>query len=96
MPDRPIRLLLRVSPGAARDELVGRHGDGWKIRVAAAPEQGRANDAVLRLLARHLRLRRERLELVSGHGSRDKIVQLTGLDGDEVDRRLSTGEGRAT
>ena len=45
------RVRLRVSPGAGRAAIVGRYGDGWKVRVTAAPEHGRANDAVLRLLA---------------------------------------------
>ena len=48
------RLRLRVSPGAGRDEVVGRYGDGWKVRVGAPPERGRANDAVLRLIAKRL------------------------------------------
>ncbi|MGH3056063.1 MAG: DUF167 domain-containing protein, partial [Gaiellaceae bacterium] len=42
------RLRLRVSPGAGRTALVGRHGDAWKVRVTEAPERGRANEAVLR------------------------------------------------
>ena len=45
------RLRVRVSPGAGRTALVGRHGDAWKVRVTEAPERGRANEAVLRLLA---------------------------------------------
>ena len=51
------RVRLRVSPGADT-ELAGRHGDGWKVRVAAPPERGRANDAVLDLLAERLGLPR--------------------------------------
>ena len=84
------RIRLRVSPGAGRAQIVGRHGDAWKVRVTAAPEQGRANDAVLRLLADALALPRDALVLVSGHGVRDKIVELTGLGPALVERRLAS------
>ena len=52
------RLTLRVAPGAKQTEIVGRHGDGWKVRVAAPPEDGRANAAVVALLAETLALPR--------------------------------------
>jgi len=84
------RLRLRVSPGAGRAQIVGRHGDAWKVRVTAAPEQGRANDAVLRLLSEALAVPREAVVLVSGHGGRDKIVELTGLGPALVERRLAS------
>ena len=84
------RLRLRVAPGAARPAVVGRHGDAWKVRVAPAPERGRANDAVLDLLAEALALPRASVALVSGAGSRNKIVELTGLAPDEIERRLAT------
>jgi uncharacterized protein len=84
------RLRLRVSPGAGRAQIVGRHGDAWKVRVTAAPEQGRANEAVLRLLSEALALPRDALSLVSGHGGRDKIVELTGLGPALAERRLAS------
>ncbi len=84
------RVRLRVSPGAGRAVIVGRYGDGWKVRVTAAPEHGRANDAVLRLLADALSLPRESLTLVSGHSGRDKIVELTGLGPGLIERRLTS------
>jgi uncharacterized protein len=88
------RLRLHVSPGSTRPGVVGRHGGGWKVRVAEAPERGRANDAVLALLARTLAVPRASLTLVSGHGARDKVVELEGLEPDEVERRLAAaGEG---
>jgi uncharacterized protein YggU (UPF0235/DUF167 family) len=62
------RLRLRVSPGAARAGVVGRHGDAWKIRVAQAPEGGRANDAVIRLLADTLSVPRDAVTLASAAG----------------------------
>ena len=88
MRERTTRLRLRVSPGAARTELVGRHGDSWKVRVAAAPERGRANDAVVGLLADRLHVPRASVSVVSGHASRDKVVELRGLDADEASRLL--------
>jgi uncharacterized protein len=83
------RLRLRVSPGARSAHIVGRHGDAWKVRVAAAPERGRANDAVCRLLADTLGLPRSGVTLVSGHTARDKVVELDGLAEEEIDRRLA-------
>ena len=88
MTERTTRLRVRVSPGAARTELAGRHGDAWKVRVSAARERGRANDAVLGLIAEHLRLPRTALSVVSGLTSRDKIVELRGLSPGEAARRL--------
>jgi uncharacterized protein len=83
------RVRLRVSPGANSAQVVGRQGEAWKVRVAAPPEGGRANEAVVRLLAETLSLPRDAVTLVSGHGARDKIVQLTGLDPTQIERRLS-------
>jgi uncharacterized protein YggU (UPF0235/DUF167 family) len=83
------RLRLRVSPRAAHAGIVGRHGDGWRIRVTPAPERGRANQAVLALLAEALRIPRARLELVLGESARDKVVTVSGLSEDEVARRLA-------
>ena len=59
------------------------------MRVAPAPERGRANEAVLAVLAAALELPPAQLELVSGRSSRDKVVAVTGLSADVVDRRLA-------
>ena len=88
------RLRLRVAPGARRPGIAGRHGAGWKIRVAQPPEDGRANEAVLALLAQALDLPRSAVSLVSGHAARDKIVALDGIEPAEAERRL--GERSAT
>ena len=88
MAEPSTRLRLRVSPGARRSELVGRYGDGWKVRVSAPPEGGRANDAVLDLLAAQLDLPRRSLSIVSGHSGREKVVQMNGIDPAESERRL--------
>ena len=73
--------------------MAGRHGDGWKVRVAAAPERGRANEAVLALLAETLSVPRADISLVSGSSARDKIVELAGIPPEEIDRRLASAGG---
>lgn len=83
------RLRLRVVPGSKEPGFVGRHGEAWKLRVAQPPERGRANDAAVRLLAERLRVDASAVRLVAGHGSSDKVVEVTGLDGAEAERRLS-------
>ena len=87
------RLTLRVSPGATRPGIVGRHGAGWKVRVAAAPEDGKANAAVVRLLAETMGLPARDVSILAGHASRDKTVELTGIDERETERRLTEASG---
>jgi uncharacterized protein len=83
------RVRLRVAPGSARPGVVGKYGEGWKVRVVAPPEGGRANEAVLRLLADTLEVARDDVTLVSGHGARDKVVNLTGLGPADIEQRLT-------
>jgi uncharacterized protein len=82
------RLRLRVSPGARRTEFVGRHGDGWKVRVAAPPENGRANEAVREVLAERLGLPRRAVTIVSGHAGREKVVELAGISLEQAEAKL--------
>jgi hypothetical protein len=84
------RLRLRVTPSARTAAIVGRHGDAWKVRVTAAAERGRANDAVLQLLAETLRVPLTDLTLVWGHTSREKTVELTGMATALAERRLAS------
>ena len=73
--------------------MIGRHGDGWKVRVTAAPERGHATEAVLALLADTLGLARGDVTLVSGGASRDKIVEVAGIPPEETERRLAAAGG---
>jgi hypothetical protein len=84
-----------VSPRAATARIVGRHGDAWKVRVPPAPEHGRANHAVLELLADTLRVPRADVELVGGQSARDKVVAVQGLSPSEVERRLAAAAGES-
>ena len=66
------------------------------MRVGAPPERGKANEAVLALLAEVLAVPRSSVALVSGGSSRDKIVELAGIEPDEIDRRLAIAGGQET
>jgi uncharacterized protein (TIGR00251 family) len=81
---------LRVTPGASRDALMGWQGDVLRLRVAAPAQRGKANDAVLRLLAAALGIERRRLRIVRGETSRQKVVSVDGLEQAEIRARLSS------
>jgi uncharacterized protein YggU (UPF0235/DUF167 family) len=83
------RIAVVVSPGARTTELVGRHGDAWKVRVAAAPERGRANAAVVELFAGLLSVPLATVRVVGGAASRRKVLEVDGLDAAAIDRRLT-------
>jgi uncharacterized protein (TIGR00251 family) len=83
------RITVTVSPGASRTELVGRHGDGWKVRIAAPPERGRANTALVALLASALGVPEDWVRVVAGETARRKVIEIEGLDETEVTRRLA-------
>jgi uncharacterized protein len=78
-----------VTPDSRKPGIVGRYGEAWKLRVTAPPERDKANQATLDLLAESLGLPATDLRLVSGHGSRDKTVEVAGLTADEAARRLA-------
>jgi uncharacterized protein (TIGR00251 family) len=83
------RLRVRVSPGARRGGVAGRVGEVWKLRVTAPAEGGRANEAVVELLADAVDVPRRQVALVSGHTAREKVVELEGVEAAEVERRLA-------
>jgi uncharacterized protein len=89
-----LRLLVTITPGASRSEVVGRHGDGWKLRVAAAPERGRANEELRAHLAATLGVPKDAIRVVSGRTARRKVVEIDGLREEEAGRRLEAAARR--
>ena len=83
------RISVTVSPGARRSELLGRHGDGWRARVAAPPERGKANKALCELLSKALGVPTRSVRVVLGGSARAKVVEVDGLDFAEIERRLA-------
>ncbi|MCC6572919.1 MAG: DUF167 domain-containing protein [Planctomycetes bacterium] len=69
-------LRLRVAPKARRDAITGVHGGALKVAVTEPPDKGKANEAVLRLIAKTLHLPPACIEVLAGHTSRDKQVSI--------------------
>lgn len=84
-----VRILVRVTPRAARDEVSRLDANGTvHVRVTAPPVEGAANAAVVRLLAAKLGLALREVTLVAGATSRQKVFEVP-LSGDDVGRRLA-------
>ena len=85
-----VRLSVRVVPRAPRDEVVGFQSDGTlRVRLTAPPVEGKANEALVRLLAARLGIPRAGVRLVSGETSRTKVVALDGVTAETVRERLA-------
>lgn len=92
-------LRVHVQPGAGREAIVGTYGDALKVRVAAPPVSGRANEALLRLLSTELGVDPGVLEITAGATARVKRVRLKGVEPADLDKKLraaldAAGPGR--
>ncbi len=83
-----MELDIRVQPKAGRNS-VEVDGDRVVVRVTAAPDGGKANDAVVALLAKRLKVAKGRVRIVRGHKGRDKRLRIEGMTAGEVFARLS-------
>jgi uncharacterized protein (TIGR00251 family) len=81
-------LHVHVQPGAGRSAVVGRHGTALKVRVAAPPQGGRANDACVELLVDTFGVKAAQVELSGGASSRVKRFGITGVELNGFRRRL--------
>ena len=81
---------VRVQPGATHNRVLGFRDGTLRVSVAAPPRDGKANAALLSLLAETLGVARSRLRIVRGHSSRDKVVAVDGLAAVEVIGILNT------
>lgn len=83
-------LSLHVQPGARKTEIAGLHGEALKIRLAAPPVDGKANECLIGFLAKTLGIAQRNIELVGGATSRAKRVRVEGLDAESVRGKLLT------
>lgn len=82
-------LALHIQPGAKKTEVAGPHGDALKIRLAAPPVDGKANECLLAFVAERLGVPKARVSLVSGQTSRSKRVAVASITPAEVELKLA-------
>ena len=82
-------LLVRVIPRAGRTAVAGMRGDALLVRVAAAPVDGAANDALIAFLAEMFDRPKRDVTIVSGHTSRDKRIAIAGASETDLAARLA-------
>ncbi|MEQ1875350.1 MAG: DUF167 domain-containing protein [Bdellovibrionia bacterium] len=85
-------LRLQIQPQAKKSEVAGEYGERLKIRIAAPPVDGKANEELLSFLKKKLRVRSGDLSLVRGDTSRSKDVLCTALTEDEIRELLKEGK----
>ncbi|HJR62798.1 MAG TPA: DUF167 domain-containing protein [Gemmatimonadaceae bacterium] len=79
-----VRFTVRVQPRSSRNTIDGVHAGALKVRLTAPPVDGAANDALVELLCRHLRVAARSVHIVSGGTSRTKLVDIEGVEPDQV------------
>ncbi len=87
--DLGVLVPVKVVPGASRSRVVGILDGALKVAVAAPPEKGKANKALIKILAETFNLPKNRVSIEQGRSSHHKIVLLHGADADHVRDRLA-------
>lgn len=88
--DGRITLTLHIQPGAKKTETAGLHGDALKIRLAAPPVDGKANEALIKFIAEALKLPKSAVNLKSGQTSRRKVLEVQGATTEAVARFIQS------
>lgn len=89
-----VTIAVKVVPRASHSQVEGWHGDALKVRLQAPPVEGKANAALIALLAEALGIGKGQLDIISGKTARTKRVRVRGLSADELTLRLGTSRSR--
>lgn len=81
-------IAIHVQPGARKTEVVGLYGEAIKIKVAATPERGIANDALVGFIAEKLDIAKSAVKLVRGRTGRSKTIAIEGMTSEDARTRL--------
>lgn len=73
-------IKIKVEPRSSRSSIVGTYGDALKVKLTAAPVEGKANKELISLLSKELHIKKKDIEIVSGETSKNKVVKLIGVN----------------
>jgi uncharacterized protein len=79
---------IKVHPRARKNAISGELGDALKLSLTSPPVDGRANDACVEFISKLLKVARSSVTIAAGQTSRRKVIRVTGLDAEEVRKRL--------
>jgi len=82
------KITVRVYPGAARNEVVGFRGEVLRVRVAAPPVKGKANQELIAFLSKVLGVSKSSIGIIKGHTTRNKLIAIDGMTFEDVIKRL--------
>ncbi len=85
-------LHVKLTPRAKKNEITGVLQNGIvKIRVIAPPVDGKANKELIQFLSKLLKVKKNDIEIIAGISGRDKIISITNIQAEELDRRIHAG-----
>lgn len=87
-PEETSHIRVKVLPRSSRNEIIAKQEDYYKVRLTSPPVEGKANKALLELLAKKLGIPKSNVEIISGKGSRLKSIRISGLSLERVDSLL--------
>lgn len=87
------RILLKVRAGARKTEFTGQLGEAWKLAVAAPPVDGKANEEIIRFLAKLTRVPKGNIRIVTGQTSTAKLIEVEGVDNETLQRVILESNG---
>lgn len=82
--DNAVTIRIRVQPRASRTEIAGEHAGAIKLRVAAPPVDGKANEECRRFLAKQFKVSATSIEIISGDSSRNKVIRVSNISAQRV------------
>lgn len=88
-PKDETRILVKIQPGASKNEVVGFTCDILRINIAAPPVRDKANKELIEFLGDVLGISKSRISIIKGHTSRNKVIAFEGMRGEDIIKRLS-------
>jgi uncharacterized protein len=89
--EKQVKIVVQIYPGASKNEVTGMINDVLRIKIAAPPVKGKANKELIDYLSHLLGIGKDRLDIIKGHTSKNKLISIDGLSKVSVFEKLLSG-----